>query len=159
VIDVIGKERQEGDVAVVGRWPDRHLVSAVPPLLLAAVVPGRLPAIRTQVETIARDYGLPLERASDWVTAVNELMANVVRHGGGSGELCLWADGGLICEVRDEGPGFAAGSYVDRGDRPAPSSDGGMGLWIARQMTDGMEIRSGPGGTAVRIRIGLAGGA
>jgi anti-sigma regulatory factor (Ser/Thr protein kinase) len=136
---------------VVGRSPDRH-ITPVRPLLLVAIVPGRLPAIRMLVETLAHDCGLPPDRASDWVTAVNELMANVVRHGGGAGELRVWADGELLCEVRDNGPGFDADAYVRRSGRPPPSGDGGLGLWIVRQMTDGMEIDSGASGTVVRIR-------
>ncbi|MDQ7906382.1 ATP-binding protein [Phytohabitans sp. ZYX-F-186] len=129
------------------------------PLLHVAVVPGRLPALRLQVEAIARDRGMSPDRASDWVTAVNELMANVVRHGGGTGDLRIWLEGDLFCEIRDHGPGFIAEPYVDRSDRPAPSGDGGMGLWIARQMSDGMEIDSGPSGTVVRIRTRMDAGA
>jgi anti-sigma regulatory factor (Ser/Thr protein kinase) len=144
--------------AVVGRQPDGRLVPDVRPLLAVSVSPGGLPAIRTRVETIARGCGLSAERASDWVTAVNELMANAVRHGGGTGELRMWLDGDLFCEVRDDGPGFVAGPYTERGSRPAPSGDGGMGLWIARQMTDGLEIDSGRSGTVVRIRTRTHGG-
>jgi len=135
----------------MGRSPDRHL-APTRPLLSVEIVAGRLPAIRMLVETLARDCGLPAERASDWVTAVNELMANVVRHGGGAGHLRVWADRDLFCEVRDGGPGFAADPYVGRQDRPVPTGEGGMGLWIARQMTDDLKIDSGPSGTVVRIR-------
>jgi serine/threonine-protein kinase RsbW len=141
-----GKE----EVVVVGRPPDRRGAPAVRPLLLT-IVPGHLPAIRTQVEALASDYGLPPEQVSDWVTAVNELVANVVRHGGGEGELRAWVAGALFCEVRDNGPGFAAGAYLEPSNRPVPSGEGGMGLWIVRQMTDAMEIDSGPYGTVVRI--------
>jgi serine/threonine-protein kinase RsbW len=151
------KDRGKGDTAVVGRSPDRHLVPAARLLLRVAIVPERLPAIRTQVETLARECGLAPERASDWVTAVNELMANVVRHGGGAGQLRVWADRDLVCEVRDSGPGFAAHGYITRRNRPVPSGEGGMGLWIARQMSDGMEIDSGPSGTVVRIRTRMHG--
>ncbi|BCB77438.1 hypothetical protein GCM10022251_71060 [Phytohabitans flavus] len=143
---------------MVGRWPDGHLAPQVRPLLLhVPIATGRLPAIRLQVEIIARDCGLSAERASDWVTAVNELLANAVRHGGGSGELRIWRNGDLFCEVRDAGPGFAPTPYLDRPDRPVPSSDGGMGLWIARQLSDGMEIDSGPSGTVVRISARMDG--
>jgi anti-sigma regulatory factor (Ser/Thr protein kinase) len=145
VIDVEGRP-----LTVLGRSPDRHLVP-VRALVHVPVVAGRLPAIRAQVEAVARDCGLPAERASDWVIAVNELMVNAVRHGGGTVDLRVWLDGDLFCEVRDDGPGFTPDPYVERRDRPVPTDHGGMGLWIARQMTDGMWIDSGPSGTAVRI--------
>jgi serine/threonine-protein kinase RsbW len=137
---------------VVGRQPDGDLVPDARPLLSIPIGPAGLPAIRLQVETIARDCGLSEERASDWVTAVNELIANAVRHGGGTGDLRIWVEGDLFCEVRDHGPGFAAEPYLRRADRPVPSGEGGMGLWIAQQMCDGMEIESGPSGTVVRLR-------
>lgn len=137
---------------MVGRQPDGRLVPDVRPLLAVPVGPEALPGVRLQVEMIARDCGLSAERASDLVTAVNELMANVVRHGGGTGGLRIWLEGDLVCEVRDDGPGFVAKPYLGRNDRPVPSSEGGMGLWIAREMSDGMEIDSGPGGTVVRLR-------
>jgi serine/threonine-protein kinase RsbW len=139
--------------------PVRHMAPAARLLLLTPVAAGRLAAVRQQVEGIARDCGLRPDQASDWVTAVNELMANAVRHGGGSGELRVWADDHLHCEVRDSGPGFAAAPYVERRDRPVPTVHGGMGLWIARQMTDGMDIESGPSGTVVRISTRIHGGA
>ncbi|MFC0527409.1 ATP-binding protein [Phytohabitans kaempferiae] len=144
---------------MLGRSPDRHLVPDVRPLLHVPIGPGRLPAIRVQVETIALDCGMPGDEASDWVTAVNELMANAVRHGGGTGELRIWADQRLHCEVRDGGPGFISAPYVERRERPLPSSEGGMGLWIASQMSDSMEIESGPAGTIVRISTRLPGSA
>ncbi|BCB91684.1 ATP-binding protein [Phytohabitans suffuscus] len=144
---------------MVGRAPDGDLVPDVRPLLAVPIAAGGLPAIRSRVEAIARDCGLSAERASDWVTAVNELMANAVRHGGGTGDLRVWVDGQLNCEVRDNGPGFVAEPYVERRERPVPSSDGGMGLWIAREMSDRMEIVSGRSGTVVRISTRMDGGA
>jgi serine/threonine-protein kinase RsbW len=152
-------DRGKGVAAVVGRQPDGRLVPDVRPLLAVPISHGGLPVIRARVETIARECGLSAERTIDWVTAVNELMANALRHGGGTGELRMWLDGDLFCEVRDHGSGFAAGPYTERDDRPAPSGEGGMGLWIARQMCDSLEIESGRSGTVVRIRTRMRGGA
>lgn len=137
---------------MVGRQSDGRLASDVRPLLAVSIRPGGLPAIRLEVARIARDLGLSADRASDWVTAVNEVMANAVRHGGGTAELRVWVDGDLVCEVRDQGPGFVADPYLHPRDRPVPSSEGGLGLWIARRMSDDMRIDSGPAGTVVRLR-------
>lgn len=140
---------------MVGRSPEYHQAPAARLLLEAPVEAGRVPAVRQQVAAAARECGLTPERTSDWVTAINELMANVVRHGGGSGHVRVWEDGRLFCEVRDDGPGFTADAYLDRHERPSPSGHGGMGLWIVRQMSDDLEIDSGPSGTVVRISIRL----
>jgi anti-sigma regulatory factor (Ser/Thr protein kinase) len=107
--------------------------------------------VRQQVEAIGHQCGLTPEQVGDWVTAVNELMTNAVRHGGGAGEVRVWEDGRLICEIRDNGPGFSAADYLRRRNRPAPSVAGGMGLWIVQQMADDLQIDSSPAGTVVRI--------
>lgn len=126
---------------------------AGPPLLAVPIRPGGLPAIRLEVEDIGRDYGLSTDRTSDWVTAVNEVMVNALRHGGGAAALRVWVDGDLLCEIRDRGPGFHAGPYLCPSGRPLPTDHGGLGLWIARRMSDGMRIDSGPAGTVVRLRM------
>jgi serine/threonine-protein kinase RsbW len=126
-------------------------------LLQTAFVQSELPSVRRRLEAIALHCGLTAERTSDWITAVNELMANAIRHGNGGGHLRVWRSGDLYCEVRDDGPGFDAGPYVGRRERPAPSVDGGMGLWIAQQMSQGLRIDSGPSGTVVLLRTSLTG--
>lgn len=142
---------------MVGHPRDHPSLSGARLLLAAAITADQLPAVRHRVATLARGCGLGEERADDWVTAVNELMTNVVRHGGGAGELRVWRGGHLICEVRDNGPGFSATDYLSPRHRPALSQTGGMGLWIARQMTDDLEIDSGPAGTVVRITTAVPG--
>jgi serine/threonine-protein kinase RsbW len=144
-----------GEIVVVGRHPDDRLPRPAEALLETPFAEGELPAIRHRLEEIACGCGLDPDEAYDWVIAVNELMANAIRHGGGAGELRVWRDGDLWCEVRDKGPGFAAEPYLEPRERPAPSADGGMGLWIAQRMTHGMLIESGPSGTAVRMRTPL----
>ena len=94
------------------------------------------------------------------MVAVNELLTNAVRHGGGAGRLALWqADGGVVCEVSDVGPGlpkpYGGGGPV----RPAADQPGGWGLWLAEELTDTFQLTSGDGGTTVRVssRVSLTG--
>jgi anti-sigma regulatory factor (Ser/Thr protein kinase) len=112
---------------------------------------GRVSAVRREVGAAALRCGLPAERADVFLVAVNEIMTNAVRHGGGSGELRLWQDGDLVCEVHDRGDGFAASTYLQRTEAPNPSSTGGMGLWLARQTSDRLAIESTSAGTTVRV--------
>jgi serine/threonine-protein kinase RsbW len=145
-----------GEIVVVGRHPDDRLSRPSEALLETSFAEGELLAVRRRLEEVARGCGLTPDEAYDWLIAVNELMANAIRHGGGSGELRVWRDPDLWCEVRDRGPGFAAGPYLEPRDRPTPSPHGGMGLWIARRMTGDMLIESGPSGTTVRVRTPVA---
>lgn len=85
------------------------------------------------------------------MVAVNELLTNAVRHGGGLGRVAMWsAAGSVICEVSDSGAGLA----VPREPHPArPPADqpGGWGLWLAEKLTDDFELTTGAGGTTVRV--------
>jgi anti-sigma regulatory factor (Ser/Thr protein kinase) len=86
------------------------------------------------------------------VVAVNELLTNAVRHGGGGGRLTLWkAEGSVVCEVSDTGPGLPR--PLDDGGpvRPAADEPGGWGLWLAEELTDDFELTTGAGGTTVRV--------
>jgi anti-sigma regulatory factor (Ser/Thr protein kinase) len=109
---------------------------------------SRVTPLRHTVAARAGAAGLTGDRLDDFVVAVNELLTNAVRHGGGTGHLTLRSENGsVICEVSDEGAGLEA---VSR-QRPAPDQPGGWGLWLVRELTDTCEIRTGPDGTAVRI--------
>jgi anti-sigma regulatory factor (Ser/Thr protein kinase) len=124
-------------------------------LLLAATFDRTsIAAVRHQLRDAAGRCRMSGERRDDFVLAVNEIMANAVRHGGGTGLLRLWCDGDLRCEVTDQGSGFDAGTYLRR-DRPQPSPSGGMGLWIAQQTSNDLTIDSGPAGTTIGIRSNL----
>lgn len=111
-------------------------------------------ALRHRVASRAGHAGLSGDRLADFVVAVNELITNAVRHGGGAGHLRLWRNGEeVVCMVTDRGEGIPAGaSYA----RPAPNDPGGRGLWLAAELTDTIEVTSGQDGTAVRIstRVG-----
>jgi len=105
--------------------------------------------VRTLVSEEAARAGLPLGQCGDVVLAVDELATNSIRHGGGSGTICVWrSDGRVTCEVSDAGR--IQDPLVGR-VRPQPGARAGRGLWIVNQLCDLVQIRSGPRGTTVRI--------
>ncbi|MGH2874443.1 MAG: anti-sigma factor RsbA family regulatory protein [Solirubrobacteraceae bacterium] len=109
---------------------------------------GRL---RARVARHASAAGLGRDGRDGLVIAVNELATNSIKYGGGSGVLRIWTaeDRRLICEVRD------AGEITDPlagRIQPAPDASGGRGLWLVNQLSELVQMRTGPAGTAVRIR-------
>lgn len=111
----------------------------------------RLGLVRQVVAQRAKEAGLTDERTSDLVLAVNELAANSVRHGGGRGRLAVWRSGNtLVCEVRDEGR--LRDPLVGR-RQPCPEQLSGRGMWLAHQLCDLVQVRSGKLGTTVRALV------
>ncbi|MGN6373612.1 MAG: anti-sigma factor RsbA family regulatory protein [Solirubrobacteraceae bacterium] len=114
----------------------------------------RLAVVRQVVANQATAAGLPAERASDLVLAVNELAANSISHGGGSGLLRIWrSQDALVCEVRDRG---RMGDQLVGRRRPTPTQSRGRGVWLANQLCDLVQIRWIDEGTAVRVRMHAA---
>jgi anti-sigma regulatory factor (Ser/Thr protein kinase) len=110
-----------------------------------------LAGIRSAVERHATRSGLGPSRASDLVLAVNEIVTNSLRYGGGGGVLKIWTtDDSLISEIRDVG-------HMDRPligrQRPTLDQSSGFGLWIANQVCDLVQIRTFPEGSAVRLHM------
>ncbi|WP_319459484.1 ATP-binding protein [Micromonospora sp. RTP1Z1] len=134
----------------------RTVVPIEPSLLISeAFDQAQVTALRHSVTSRAHAAGLDGQRLDDFVLAVNELITNAVRHGGGQGSLRLWRrPGELVCEVTDYGNGISSRRLDDR-SRPAPDTAGGWGLWLARELSDTMEVETGEAGTAVRISAGL----
>ena len=125
-------------------------------LLHSAFDAERVAHLRHLIARLARQCGLEAGRTEDLVVAVNEVMTNAVRHGGGTGEVRLTVDGDLVCEVYDTGAGFDAASHTGRTVAPPPRlGGGGLGIWMARQVADALSIASGPAGTRARIRFAL----
>ncbi|MEU4334520.1 ATP-binding protein [Micromonospora lupini] len=125
-------------------------------LIAEAFEQAQVTEIRHSVTSCAHASGLDGQRLDDFVLAVNELITNAVRHGGGRGWLRLWREpGALLCEVADHGQGITPQRLGDR-SRPAPDTAGGWGLWLARELTDDMEIATSAGGTTVRIAATLS---
>ncbi|MFI0792244.1 ATP-binding protein [Micromonospora rubida] len=125
------------------------------PLIAEAFEQAQVTELRHSVTSCAHAAGLDGQRLDDFVLAVNELITNAVRHGGGQGWLRMWRHPGrLVCEVADHGRGISARRLDDR-DRPATDTAGGWGLWLARELSDAMEVETGTAGTTVRISATL----
>jgi anti-sigma regulatory factor (Ser/Thr protein kinase) len=114
---------------------------------------GDLAEVRRLVLAFCLAEGLDRDRADDLVLCADELAANSLLHGGGHGELTVWRDhDAVVCEVND------AGTIEDPlAGRRAPSLDriGGRGLWLANQLCDLVQLRSGAAGTVVRLHVCL----
>jgi anti-sigma regulatory factor (Ser/Thr protein kinase) len=117
---------------------------------------GDIATIRRAVQRCSELAGLTDPELYRFVVAVNEVVTNAVRHGGGHGRLRLRVDGGrLVCVVTDRGPGMPAERRV-AAPRPEPGTVGGWGLWLAREGCDVLSVDAGPGGSAVTLVRSLA---
>lgn len=110
---------------------------------------SELSEVRRRVTAAAERAGMDRRGVADLVTAVSELAANSVMHGGGSGTLRLWRENGsLLAEVSDRGQ--IEEPLVGR-VRPDVAQEGGRGLWLANHLCGLVQIRSGAEGTVVRL--------
>lgn len=114
---------------------------------------GDLADVRALVSRRAGGVGLERRRTESLVLAVNELAANSIDHGGGSGVVTVWEDAeSLVFEVQDQGR--LADLLVGR-LTPTPEQPRGRGLWLVNRLSDLVQLRSGPEGTTVRITTWL----
>lgn len=124
--------------------------SGVPPFAFTA---DALSPARHHAVAEGRRLGLTGVRLDDLALVTAELTTNSVVHGGGSGTLRVWADGGyVVCEVRD------AGRLTDplAGRRPVPRDRrGGRGLLLVNLVSDLVRIHTGDEGTAVRAYLAV----
>ncbi|HEX5984316.1 MAG TPA: anti-sigma factor RsbA family regulatory protein [Solirubrobacterales bacterium] len=134
--------------------PDCFAGELPPPAARPEVVSfglGELSEVRNRVADTAGRAGMDRLGVADLVTATSELAANSVMHGGGSGTLRLWREGDeLLAEVEDRG--LIEEPLVGR-LRPGIRQEGGRGLWLANQLCDLVQIRSGVQGTTVRLHV------
>ena len=113
-----------------------------------------LAPVRRLVERRAQYAGLGADRTVDLVLAANEIAANTISHTTGGGVIHVWHTAGeIVCQVHDSGriTDPLAGRI-----RHGPD-DRGHGLWLVNQVCDLVEVRSGEGGTTVRMRMRRAG--
>ena len=93
--------------------------------------------------------GLSEARIPDLALAINELAANSIRHGGGSGRLAVWVeDDQVVCQLQDGG--FLTDPLAGRIPPPIRSS-GGRGLMMVNQLCDLVRVHTTTSGTTVRI--------
>lgn len=104
--------------------------------------------VRSVVAKQAAAAGLRRERVAELMLAVNELTTNSVKHAGTGGMLRVWTEPGkLICQVEDDG---RIGDPL-AGRRRGLAGVGGLGLWMVNQLCDLVEVRTGAGGSTVRV--------
>jgi anti-sigma regulatory factor (Ser/Thr protein kinase) len=114
--------------------------------------PGELGIVRGIVWQYAVRAGLNRLGVDSLTVAVNEIATNSQLHGGGRGILRLWTqDGSVICEVSDAGR--ISGSPLLGRAFPPLEQRSGRGLWLVNQLCDLVQIRSGPGGTVIRLHL------
>jgi anti-sigma regulatory factor (Ser/Thr protein kinase) len=130
-------------------------LEGTPPRLSAADASdfaGLRHAVAAELATVTA----PRDAVEDYLLAVDEMTSNALRHGGPPVSLRLWiAPDRIVCTIRDHGPGF---DDPFAGYGPAHGEDlsrGGMGLWLARQLCDHVDISSGVDGVQVRLTLRL----
>jgi serine/threonine-protein kinase RsbW len=113
----------------------------------------RLADVRAFVRAYLADAGVDGEIESDLVQAVDELACNVVEHGyhgsAGSIEVAMGRVGDSVeVRLRDSAPSFDPRSVPEpRLDLPLDQRPlGGMGVHLARALTDRIDHRILPGG-------------
>jgi serine/threonine-protein kinase RsbW len=113
----------------------------------------RLADVRAFIRALAAATGADEESTADLVQAVDELVCNVIEHGylGGPGTIEVDAQvtgETIVVRIRDRAPAFDPRSV------PPPDLDlplerrplGGMGIHLARTLTDRLDHRILPGG-------------
>lgn len=110
---------------------------------------GDLGALRRRLRDVADGAGLDRPTRDSLVLAMHELAANSIVHAGGGGVLSFWREpDALVVEVRDRGR--IDDALVGRGSLDLDAEDG-RGIWMANQLCDLVQVRSGPDGTQVRL--------
>jgi anti-sigma regulatory factor (Ser/Thr protein kinase) len=109
--------------------------------------------VRQWVNAQASSYGVSRDRLDDLALALHEICTNSIRFGGGRGTLSVWIeDGALICDVADHGriDDLLVGRVL-----PPLDGLGGRGVWLANQLCDLVQLRSGDDFTQVRLHTRL----
>ena len=108
-----------------------------------------LAQVREWVNAQASSHGVSRDRVDDLALALHEICTNSIRFGGGRGTLSVWIEAGsLICDVTDQGriDDLLVGRVL-----PPLDGLGGRGVWLANQLCDLVQLRSGDDFTQVRL--------
>jgi anti-sigma regulatory factor (Ser/Thr protein kinase) len=122
----------------------------VPPAAVRHSFQGlEIAGVRRCVRDACRAENMTPARADDLMLAAHELATNSVVHGGGRGELAIWREpGALVVEISDSGR--IDDPLVGRGLLDL-QSENGRGIWMANQLCELVQVRSGARGTQVRL--------
>jgi serine/threonine-protein kinase RsbW len=125
----------------------------VPASLEIPAEPGRLAEVRTFIRAVAAEAGAGEEATSDLVQAVDELACNIIEHGyerrPGTIEVSAAADrDAIVVHIRDAARPFDPRTVPEpRLDLPLEQRPlGGMGIHLARALTDAIDHRILPNG-------------
>ncbi|MGY2085904.1 anti-sigma factor RsbA family regulatory protein [Blastococcus sp. SYSU DS0539] len=129
----------------------QEALEEAPPLLAVRGVTDFIGLRHAVAGELARTHG-PRDVIEDFTLAVDEMTSNAVRHGRPPVDLHLWASAErVVCRITDRGAGI---DDPFAGYGPAHGEDlsrGGMGLWLARQLCDHVDVRRTEHGTSVRL--------
>ncbi len=101
--------------------------------------------VADQVESFGRDQRVASSAVNDMNVALDEVVSNIVRHGGETARAHLvvirigLAGGWFFAEVRDQGVPFDPVAYVAPESRGGKRAPGGLGLVFVRALMD--EVR------------------
>jgi anti-sigma regulatory factor (Ser/Thr protein kinase) len=128
----------------------REPLEDTPPRLSATGITDFI-GLRHAVAAVLADLGGDRDAGEDFLLAVDEMTSNAVRHGRPPVDLRLWvSEERVVCRITDRGTGL---DDPFAGYGPAHGADlsrGGMGLWLARQLCDHVDITD-DGGVTVRL--------
>jgi anti-sigma regulatory factor (Ser/Thr protein kinase) len=112
--------------------------------------------LRHRVAEHLAELGGSADAMEDLHLAIDEMSSNAIRHGGPPVQLQLWASADrVVCTISDQGPGM---DDPFAGYGPAHGTDlsrGGMGLWLARQLCDHVDVIDEGPGLTVRLTTAL----
>lgn len=152
--EVWGEQGWSADPAY--RPPAAHLrdlpaPSPLPGDPMPLLDPWDLAPLRERIAAVGSEAGVDTGVLADFEIAANEVAANALWHASGTRDVRVGiADGALVCEVRDSGPGLdPLTAYAP----PAAGGSGGRGLWIAHQLADVVQVIPEDGGTRVRLEV------
>ena len=119
--------------------------------------------VRAVVGSLAStNHELSTARISDLRLVISEALTNAIRAQEKNSiserliVLCKLTDSAIEVEVRDKATGFEVDLIPDLPPTESPERlqhERGLGLSIMREMSDGLEIESGPEGTVVHMTI------
>jgi len=91
--------------------------------------------------------GLSDEKAADLAKVIHRLAESSLKRGSSGGTVSLWSQpDAVVCEVADDA--VVSDPLLGRRLPFAPDHDA---LWLANQMCDLVQLRSGENGTTVRV--------